>query len=113
MLVEAEKEYNPRGVVFVAASLDDDKSRAQIPAFVSKYQIAFPVWVGADAGSLDKLGLGEAVPATVFIDAEGRIAFRVLGEIRQEELKERLEWLTGKQTGSPPEARVVHLESHK
>src|SRR5579872_4111987 len=41
MLVEAEKEYSGRGVVFVAASLDDDKARAKIPAFVSKYQISF------------------------------------------------------------------------
>ncbi len=110
MLVDSEKAYSARGVVFIAASLDDDKSRSKIPAFVSKYQISFPVWVGADAVSLSRLGLGEAVPDTVFIDAEGRVAFRVLGEIRKDEVTERLEWLTGKQTGTAPEAKVVHLE---
>jgi thiol-disulfide isomerase/thioredoxin len=113
LLVEAEKEYGPRGVVFIGASLDDEKTRANIPAFLRKYQVAFPVWVGAGPDELEKLGMGEAVPDTAFIDAEGRIVARVLGEIRKEELAERLQWLTGKQTGSPPEAKVVHLESHK
>ena len=113
MLVEAEKEYGPRGVVFVGASLDDEKTRANIPAFLSKYQINFPIWVGAGPDELEKLGLGVAVPDTAFIDAEGRIVARILGEIRKEEIRERLEWLTGKQTGPPPEAKVVHLENHK
>src|SRR5438046_525097 len=47
MIVEMEKEYRARGVVFIAASLDDSKTRSQIPAFVSKYQIGFPVWARA------------------------------------------------------------------
>src|SRR5690242_711151 len=46
-LVEAEKIYGPRGVVFIAASLDDAKTKAKIPDFVSKYHVTFPVWVGA------------------------------------------------------------------
>jgi hypothetical protein len=33
-LVRAEKEYGPRGVIFVGASLDDDKTKGQIAGFV-------------------------------------------------------------------------------
>src|SRR5260370_22429569 len=45
MLVEAAKDYASRGVVFVAASLDDEKTRQQVPAFISMHQISFPVWL--------------------------------------------------------------------
>src|SRR3954464_2577662 len=35
LFVEAEKEYSPKGVVFVAVSLDDRDTRAKIPDFVA------------------------------------------------------------------------------
>ena len=109
MLVEAEKEYRSKGVVFVAASLDDSKTKDHIPAFLSKYQVGFPVWVGATADDLDKLALGEAVPATAFLDKEGHVAGRVLGQMRKPELVERVEWLTGNRSGPAPAALVNHL----
>jgi thiol-disulfide isomerase/thioredoxin len=111
MLVEAAKTYESRGVVFVAVSLDDEKTRQLVPAFVSAHQIGFPVWLGATGDDLAKLGLGEAVPATAFLDQDGHILARILGQLRQEDLKERLDWLTGDKTGTPPEALVKHLEN--
>jgi thiol-disulfide isomerase/thioredoxin len=110
MLVEAEKTYGSRGVVFLAASLDEAKTKAAIPAFVSKYAIPFPVWVGATGDDLDRLQMGPAVPATAFIDPEGRIVARVMGQMREDEMKERLEWLAGPRTGPAPQAIVKHLE---
>ena len=110
-LVAAEKDYASRGVVFVGASLDESKTRSQIPVFLSKYEVKFPVWVGATADDLAKLEMGPAVPATAFIDAEGQILFRVWGQFRDAEVKERLEWLTGPRTGPPPSALVKHLEN--
>ena len=109
-LVEAEKEYGPRGVVFVGASLDDDKSQGKIAGFVREHGIDFPIWVGASGDDLDHLKMGPAVPATAFIDPEGRIVARVSGEIRPEEIKERLDWLTQGMTGPAPQASVVHLD---
>jgi thiol-disulfide isomerase/thioredoxin len=110
LLVNAEKEYRERGVLFVAASLDDAKTRSAIPAFVSRHGVTFPVWLGATADDMDRLHLAPAVPATAFIDPEGRIVARVLGQIREDELKERLEWLVGPRTGNPPQPLVKHLE---
>src|SRR3981081_4084386 len=63
MLVEAAKDYGSRGVVFVAVSLDDEKTKQYVPAFVSEHHIGFPVWLGATGDDLGKLGMGEAVPA--------------------------------------------------
>jgi thiol-disulfide isomerase/thioredoxin len=111
MLVEAAKNYESRGVAFVAVSLDDEKTRQLVPAFVSAHQITFPVWMGASGDDLAKLGLGEAVPATAFLDQDGHIMSRILGQLREEDLKQRLDWLTGDKTGAPPEPLVKHLEN--
>ena len=58
---------------------------------------------------LDDLKLGQAVPATAFLDRQGRIVARVMGQMSRDELKERLEWLTGDRTGPAPKALVHHL----
>jgi thiol-disulfide isomerase/thioredoxin len=102
LLVEAEKEYAPRGVVFIAASLDDRETRPKIPDFIGEFKISFPVWVGASTMDLEDLKLGQALPATAFLDRQGRIAARILGQVTKDELRERLDWLTGDRTGSAP-----------
>src|SRR5262245_58942684 len=109
LLVEAEKEYGPRGVVFIGVSLDDRQTRPKIPDFVGQYLMGFPVWLG-NSMDMEDLKLGTALPATAFVDREGRIAARVLGQIPQNELYERLDWLTGDRKGSAPDPLVRHLE---
>jgi thiol-disulfide isomerase/thioredoxin len=107
MMVEAAKIWIPRGITFIAVSLDDEKTKKDIPAFATKYGVTFPVWAGGTADTLDKLRMGEGVPDTAFINAAGVIRFRVLGEIRREELEERLAALTG--SGHPAEL-VNHMK---
>src|SRR5438046_723364 len=109
MFVEMEKEYAPRGVVFVAASLDDRETRPKIPDFIAKFNIGFPVLTGASTMDLDDLKLGQALPATAFLDKEGRIVARVLGQAQKDDLKERLDWLTGDRSGPAPSPVVQHL----
>ena len=106
MLVQAEKYYSPKGVVFIAASVDDRKSKKSVPNFVDKYDVGFPVWLDATTGDLLKLGLGAAVPATAFVDREGRIVARVEGQMREGDLRERLDWLLGDQIGPAPPAAL-------
>jgi thiol-disulfide isomerase/thioredoxin len=72
MIVAAEKTWRPKGVVFLAVSLDDSKTRKDIPAFVERYHVGFPVWTGASAEELDKLHMGQGVPDTAFFDAGPR-----------------------------------------
>jgi thiol-disulfide isomerase/thioredoxin len=109
MLVETERAYRARGVVFIGASLDDPKTVRRIPEFLDRYGVAYPIWIGATGDDLDKLGMGNAVPATAFIDPEGHIVARILGQMRPAELRERLDWLTGPRGGPPPVALVKHL----
>jgi len=110
MMVEAEKMWGPKGVVFVGASLDDNKTKQNIPAFVKEFGVTFPIWTGASPDDLTKLHLGEAVPDTAFLDSEGVIFARVRGEIRRAELDERLNWITGDRAQPAPQAVVVHLD---
>jgi len=109
MFVEVEKAWAPKGIVFIGASLDDKKSQKDIPAFLKKYQIGFPVWTGAGGDDLDHLGLGEAVPDTAFLNEQGIIFSRVQGEIKKPELVERLEWITGDRSKPAPNALVHNL----
>jgi thiol-disulfide isomerase/thioredoxin len=110
MLVELEKQYAARGVVFIGASLDEAKTKDKIPAFLSEHKIGFPIWYGATSDDLDQLKLGGAVPATAFLDAEGRVVARILGQARPEEVKERLDFLVGEKTDTPPLPLVKHLD---
>ena len=109
MFVEIEKAWTPKGVVFLGASLDDKKTSKNIPEFVKKYQIDFPVWTGATADDLDKLGMGEAVPDTAFLNEDGIVLLRVQGEITKAELLERLEWITSDRKGTAPQALLRNL----
>jgi thiol-disulfide isomerase/thioredoxin len=109
MFVEVEKKWAARGVVFVGASLDDRKTQNAIPDFLQKFQVDFPVWTGANGDDLYKLGMGEAVPATAFLDKDGVIFARVQGEIKREELEERLDWLTGDRSRPAPKPLLRNL----
>jgi thiol-disulfide isomerase/thioredoxin len=110
MMVEAEKTWGPKGVVFIGASLDDSKTKKNIPGFLKEFGITFPIWTGATSDDLAKLHLGEAVPDTAFVDTDGVIFARVMGEIHRPELDERLQWVTGGNAQPAPQPVVVHLD---
>ncbi len=60
MIVEAEKTWAAKGVTFVAVSLDDSKTRKNVPAFLEQYHVEFPVWTGAHPMSSTNLKWGRA-----------------------------------------------------
>jgi thiol-disulfide isomerase/thioredoxin len=100
------RKYAGRDVDFVAVSIDEPKDRAKIQPFLDKHEIALKVWVGPDADVLQKFGLGEIVPGTVVIDAQGEPVGRIMGEARDEDVQSRVEWLLGGRQGAAPEALV-------
>jgi thiol-disulfide isomerase/thioredoxin len=110
MMVEAEKAWAPKGVVFIGASLDDSKTKKNIPDFVKQYQIGFTIWQGATPDDLTRLKLGDAVPDTLFLDGDRVIFARVKGEIHRKELDERLDWVTGDRSQPAPQAVLVNLD---
>lgn len=108
MLIRTAKTIANPDLAFIAVSVDDAKTQANVPDPASQFGITFPVWVGANGDDLYKLSKSDAVPATIFIDRDGTIVARVSGEIRENELKERLDWLTGDRKIAPPPEFVSH-----
>src|SRR4051794_27268493 len=86
MLSKIQKKYQDRGVELLGASLDEDKTQPLISPFAEKYKIPFPLLLGATPEDLKKLNLGEAIPATAFIDGDGKVVGRVLGELDKSDL---------------------------
>jgi thiol-disulfide isomerase/thioredoxin len=109
MLAMEEKRYEDRGVVVIAASLDDATTVKRVRPFAKKEKLDFPVWVGATVDDLEKLGLGKAIPATAFFDKDGNLVGRVLGELQQDDVEHRIEWLLGNRQGGPPTPLVNNL----
>jgi thiol-disulfide isomerase/thioredoxin len=102
LLAEMQKKYEDKGVVVLGASVDDEKSQQLVQPFAEKNNILFPVLLGANTDQMQKLQLGEAIPATAFFDTDGNLVARVLGELEKSDLEKRLDWMLGKHHGKAP-----------
>jgi len=110
MLVKTANASTNPDLVFIAVSVDDSQTQVKVPGSARQFGITFPVWVGANGDDLYKLSKGEAVPATIFIDRDGTIEARVSGQIRENELKERIDWLSGDRKVVKPQEFISHVD---
>ena len=82
-LVELHEKYSSQGVNFVGVNVRDTAETAL--AFDRKFGIQFPSVMDAQSGSVSLAFTGvvspSAVPTTLIIDTDGRVASRVLGRI--------------------------------
>jgi cytochrome c biogenesis protein CcmG, thiol:disulfide interchange protein DsbE len=93
LLSEMQEQYKGK-IVFIAASIDDDDAKPEIPAFIKKHKgDALTVMTGASFDSLQDFKLKDVMPGTVFIDAEGNIVDRLSGALKRDELEDRLQKL--------------------
>jgi len=82
------EETKPDGVSFLGINTRDDLAAAQ--AFVRRFSVSYPSLVDADGRLLLQFGTSlppSAIPSTLVIDREGRIAARVLGPTTFTELR--------------------------
>jgi thiol-disulfide isomerase/thioredoxin len=96
------QQYAAQGVRFLAISVDDPKDFAKIQPFLQQQHISLDVWTGADIGTLDRLGLGDVVPATLVLDPNGDIIGRISGEARDPDVTGYLDWLLHNRQGPAP-----------
>ncbi len=105
MLADASRDLEKHGVSFLGIdSRDPDKSDPK--AFVRRFDISYPsihdpdgVTLLAFHGTLPP----QSIPSFVFIDGEGRIAARVLGEIDRSTLYGVVSKILGKDVPAPRE----------
>jgi thiol-disulfide isomerase/thioredoxin len=110
MLVKASSIYAGKNVTFVGASVDAPETQGKVAGYMQKLQIDYQIWMGATDVDMKRLQMGEAVPGTAFIDTDGVIRLRVLGQMRPGEIEERIDWLLSDRHGTAPAARVKHLD---
>ena len=109
IFVEVAKDYGAQGVVVLAASFDDEKTTANIAEFMRKTGMNFPVLLDTTMDHLQLFGMALSLPGTVFVDREGNIFSRILGEAKRRDVRERVEWLLGRHSGKQPEALLDNI----
>jgi len=90
-LAAIQNEYAALGVQVVGASADEAEDRAKVLQFVKETRINFPIWMGATTADMMRFGLGAALPGTVIIGRDGRIAKIISGIINQADLKKQID----------------------
>lgn len=70
--------YNNKGLVVLAVSQDQAGART-VQAYVDELKLSFPVWHDRD-GLVGRQYSIPGVPVSYLIGADGRIAYRVIGE---------------------------------
>ena len=90
-LAAIQNEYASMGVQVVGASTDELGDRAKVLQFVKETKVNFPIWIGATTADMTRFGLGGALPGSVIIARDGRIARVISGVVNQSDLKKQLD----------------------
>ena len=106
-----QNEFAPLGVQVIGVSTDDVAHRSKVLQFVKETKVNFPIWVGGSAAHMVNFGLGTALPGTVVIDREGKIAKIISGVIDQNVLRKEIESLLAVAVSSSSEPAVTVYSS--
>jgi thiol-disulfide isomerase/thioredoxin len=96
-------EYKDRNVEFLGAANEPRSARPKVQAFMKEYAMQFPVWMELSEVNMKEFGIGEALPGTVILDSQGRIAARIVGTTDAVQLRQLLDRVLSEE---PPVARV-------
>ncbi|HEX8852586.1 MAG TPA: TlpA disulfide reductase family protein, partial [Pyrinomonadaceae bacterium] len=90
-LAAVQNEYAALGVQVIGASADAPEDRAKVLEFVKETKVNFPVWMGATTADMLRFGLGAALPGTVIIGRDARVAKVISGVVNQADLKKQID----------------------
>ena len=99
-LLKLATEYEPRGVVFLAASRDDPSvAKVQVGMFIDQRAPALARYAAfADEGTADAYSVS-AIPTMVLIDRRGRVQASYLGAASERAWRARIEAVLEKDRG--------------
>jgi len=92
-LAAVQNEFAALGVQVVGVSTDDVAERAKVLQFVRETKVNFPIWIGGSAEHMVRFGLGTALPGTIVIDRDGKIARIISGVVDPAVLRKEIESL--------------------
>ena len=103
-LAAIQNEYAALGVQVIGASTDEAEDRAKVLQFIKETKINFPIWLGAGTGDMLRFGLGSALPGTVLIGKDGRIARVISSVVNQADLKKQIDAMLAANAATSGEA---------
>jgi peroxiredoxin len=83
-LVRLHERYARRGLRVVAVSVDRERTREEVAAFVTKRALPFSVWLDPQDRASAAFGVA-TLPATFLIDRDGVIRWRSHGAVRADD----------------------------
>lgn len=108
-LAAIQNEYAALGLQVIGASADLAEDRAVVLQFVKETKINFPIWIGATPADMIRFGLGAALPGTVIIGRDGRVAKVISGVVNQADLKKQIDSMmaTAEKAGAKEREQVA------
>jgi len=110
-LAAIQNEFAALGVQVVGVNTDEVKDRSKVLQFVKETKINFPIWVGGSTEHMLKFGLGAALPGTVVIGRDGRVAKIISGVVDQVGLRKEIEALLAVATAKTSTARTNEVSA--
>jgi thiol-disulfide isomerase/thioredoxin len=105
----AHAAYRDRGVEFVGAANEPRSAGARVEAFVRSVDARFPIWLEASLDHMEAFGVAPALPATVIVDRQGRIAARIKGPTNAAQLRALLDRLLLESPSPRPVASTLRI----
>ena len=92
-LAAIQNEFAALGVQVIGVNTDEAEDRNKVLQFVRETKVNFPIWVGGSTEHMVRFGLGAALPGTVVIGRDGRVAKIISGVVDQPLLRKEIEAL--------------------
>lgn len=101
-LAAIQNEFAALGVQVIGVNVDDEEDRKKVLQFIKETKINFPVWVGASTEHMVRFGLGTALPGTVVIGRDGRVAKVISGVVEPAALRKEINALLAVAVATTP-----------
>lgn len=75
---DLQKQYGPEGFQVVGVSVDEDSSAEEVSKFAQELGVNYPILMGKES-VVDAYGGVQFLPATLFINRDGKIIEKVFG----------------------------------
>ncbi|HXE92099.1 MAG TPA: TlpA disulfide reductase family protein [Terriglobales bacterium] len=107
-LDEFQKKYSAQGVEVIGVSMDEDRSK--VGPFIQELGVGYTILHGTEEVG-DAYGGVQFLPATFYIDREGKIVDRVFGLVSHSEIEGNIKKSMGTVAAVPPAQE--HADTHE
>ena len=101
-LAAIQNEYAALGLQVIGVSTDEPENRKDVLQFIRETRVNFPIWMDGSVQHMVRFGLGAALPGTVLIGRDGRVAKVISGVIDKATLKKQIESLLAFEPSNVP-----------